>query len=89
MGGDTHDLKYYIELAKEGGPKRPIHHFVKGGGGAYLSLGSALKPRDDMAEIVWAHYPSAEPFIEKIENNNRWLKRPFWIWTKSVFGFRF
>jgi len=89
MGGDTHDLEYYVEPATPGGPKKPMHHFVNGGGGAYLSLGAALRPREEMAEKVWAHYPSAEPFIEKIEKNNGPLKRPFWIWTKKYHGYPF
>jgi hypothetical protein len=40
--GDTHDLEYYEEsLSGNGGPTT-VHHWVNGGGGAYLSFGSAL-----------------------------------------------
>ena len=39
MGGDTHAFEYY---RAEGPDRPPIHHFVNGGGGAYLSIGGAL-----------------------------------------------
>jgi len=38
MAGDTHDFEYYLESS---GP-RAMHHFVNGGGGAYLSIDTAL-----------------------------------------------
>ena len=38
MAGDTHDLEYYAERRGAGS----VHHFVNGGGGAYLSFGTAL-----------------------------------------------
>ena len=34
MGGDTHDLEYYAERRGAGS----VHHFVNGGGGAYLEF---------------------------------------------------
>ena len=41
MAGDTHDLEYYAE---PGGAGRPAtHHFVNGGGGAYLSFGTRAR----------------------------------------------
>ena len=40
MAGDTHDFEYYAEPARAGKPA--VHYFVNGGGGAYLSLGTAL-----------------------------------------------
>jgi len=66
-----------------------MHHFVNGGGGAYLSLGAALKPSNEMPEKVWAHYPAAAPIIDKIEKNTGVLKRPAWIWTKKYNGWPF
>jgi len=38
MAGDTHAFEHYLPDA----PGTPIHHFVNGGGGAYLSIGGAL-----------------------------------------------
>jgi hypothetical protein len=43
MAGDTHDLEYYIERVPGPSGERVMHHFVNGGGGAYLSLGTARK----------------------------------------------
>ena len=40
MAGDTHDLEYYAERRRLRSP--PSTHFVNGGGGAYLSFGTAL-----------------------------------------------
>ena len=40
MAGDTHDLEYYAEPASGTAPA--VHHFVNGGGGAYLSFGVRL-----------------------------------------------
>ena len=39
MGGDTHAFEYY---RAESPDRSPIHYFVNGGGGAYLSIGGAL-----------------------------------------------
>ena len=58
MAGDTHDLEYYEEPVQgESGPFT-VHHWVNGGGGAYLSFGSALAwpAKPDIAN--WAHYPN-------------------------------
>jgi len=89
MAGDTHDLEYYLEPLKGKDTGRVMHHFVNGGGGAYLSLGAALKPHDQMPEKIWAHYPAKVPIVDKIETNNNWLKRPAWIWTKKYNGWPF
>ena len=40
MAGDTHDLEYYSEPG--GTAASTVHYFVNGGGGAYLSFGTAL-----------------------------------------------
>jgi hypothetical protein len=57
MAGDTHDFEYYREsLGGNGG--RVMHRFVNGGGGAYLSIGTALdfqaSPRPGLG-ILSAH----------------------------------
>jgi hypothetical protein len=41
MAGDTHDLEYYSEPG--GTSATTVHYFVNGGGGAYLSFGTALQ----------------------------------------------
>jgi hypothetical protein len=89
MAGDTHDLEYYQEPVSDTDSSKVIHHFVNGGGGAYLSLGAALKAPGEMPEKVWAHYPAREPLVQKIESQNNWVKKPFWKWTKLYNGWPF
>ncbi|MCU0335232.1 MAG: metallophosphoesterase [Chitinophagaceae bacterium] len=91
MAGDTHDLEYYQEPLTDSatGTRHQIQHFVNGGGGAYLSIGAALRPRTQMPQPVWAHYPATAPLVQKIERHNSWLKRPAWQWTKHFNGWPF
>jgi uncharacterized membrane protein HdeD (DUF308 family) len=78
MGGDTHDFEYYREPL--GG--RAVHHFVNGGGGAYLSIGTALDwPAKNPVEDA-AHYPRADAVIEKLDRETPTWKRPLWWWVK-------
>jgi uncharacterized membrane protein HdeD (DUF308 family) len=79
MAGDTHDLEYYAEPAHEGRPA--VHHFVNGGGGAYLSMGSALQWPPDPPVAEWALYPSREAIVRKVDRLTPAWKRPFWWWT--------
>ena len=89
MGGDTHDLEYYVERGFGNDPNSVMYHFVNGGGGAYLSIGAALRPADEMPEKEWAHYPARASLVKKIEDNNNILKEPAWYWTKNLGGWPF
>lgn len=80
MAGDTHDLEYYVE--KRDDSREPMHHFVNGGGGAYLSFGTALAWPPRPATADWAFYPSKEQVVAKIEATTPTWKRPAWWWTK-------
>ncbi|HET7220690.1 MAG TPA: metallophosphoesterase [Vicinamibacterales bacterium] len=79
MAGDTHDLEYYREPGAGGAPD--IHHFVNGGGGAYLSFGTALDWPASVPVAEWAHYPDRDAVTEKIQSMTPWWKRPAWWWT--------
>ena len=80
MAGDTHDLEYYAEKSANG---RTVHHWVNGGGGAYLSFGAALSwPKPEVADD-WAFYPGREAVVQKIERLTPWWKRPAWWWTRD------
>jgi 3',5'-cyclic AMP phosphodiesterase CpdA/uncharacterized membrane protein HdeD (DUF308 family) len=86
MAGDTHDLEYY----REGfGKNETMHHFVNGGGGAYLSIGTAMAPAGHMPTKEYAFYPSHDPLVQKIEENTKWYKRPAWWWTTALNGWPF
>ena len=87
MAGDTHDLEYYTDATAAGAPG--VHYFVNGGGGAYLSFGTALAwpPRAPTAD--WAHYPNVAAVTAKIEAFTPWWKRPAWWWTHRLGGWPF
>ena len=76
MAGDTHDFEYYWEAS---GP-RGMHHFVNGGGGAYLSIGTALNFPDQPAATPWAFYPRTDQLRAKMNNEMPLWKQPFWYW---------
>jgi len=81
MAGDTHDFEYYRErLAGDGG--RVMHHFVNGGGGAYLSIGTALDFPSAPAVGDWAFYPRTDRLRAKMDAEMPMWKQPFWYWIK-------
>ncbi len=82
MAGDTHDLEHYVERYRAGGEERVMHHLVNGGGGAYLSSGTALAWPSEPAVGEWAFYPSRAELVAKIDFHTPLWKWPFWIWTK-------
>ena len=83
MAGDTHDLEYYQEPLRGTSDSFTMHHWVNGGGGAYLSFGSALAwpAQPDLSH--WAYYPNQQDVVEKIRTNTPWWKWPAWVWTRS------
>jgi hypothetical protein len=79
MAGDTHDLEYYVEPP---GPSTPaLHYFVNGGGGAYLSLGTALEWPETPVTAEWAFYPTRDNVVRKIDLQTPGWKRPAWWWV--------
>ena len=87
MAGDTHDLEYYAE--RRAGSPMVMHHFVNGGGGAYLSFGTALAWPDQPATAEWAFYPNTADVVAKIEATTPRWKWPAWWWTKRLGGWPF
>ena len=81
MAGDTHDLEYYLEPPKNSKPA--AHYFVNGGGGAYLSLGTALDWPSRPPTEQWAFYPSIADVHAKTELLTPRWKRPAWWWAKE------
>jgi len=86
MAGDTHDFEYYAEPASlprggKGGRDGLVHHFVNGGGGAYLSFGTALQWPAAAATAEWAYYPNRQAVTDKIVARTPAWKRPAWWWT--------
>jgi 3',5'-cyclic AMP phosphodiesterase CpdA len=88
MAGDTHDLEYYKEMPQNN-DGHTMHHFVNGGGGAYLSMGAAMAPVDSRPTKDWAIYPSRGPLIHKIDSLTPKWKYPAWVWLKKYNGYPF
>jgi hypothetical protein len=88
MAGDTHDLEYYLEPSSGKGTSA-THHFVNGGGGAYLSIGAAMADPTSMPTKEYAFYPTRPQLENKIEQHTRWYKYPAWWWTKKLDGWPF
>ena len=83
MAGDTHDLELYLERYRADGKDRVMHHVVNGGGGAYLSSGTALAWPASPAVPQWAFHPSTAALTQKIDFLTPRWKWPFWVWTKQ------
>jgi hypothetical protein len=81
MAGDTHDFEYYREnIGGEGA--HAMHHVVTGGGGAYLSIGTALDFPKEPPVADWAFYPNTSSLRAKMEAETPLWKQPFWYWIK-------
>ena len=61
---------------------RVMHHFVNGGGGAYLSIGTALDFPKEPAVADWAFYPRTDHLRGKMDAEMPLWKQPFWYWIK-------
>jgi hypothetical protein len=83
MAGDTHDFEYYRENITGNGPARVMHHFVNGGGGAYLSIGTALDFPDQPAAVDWSFYPRTDHLRAKMDAEMPLWKQPFWYWITA------
>jgi hypothetical protein len=57
-------------------------HFVNGGGGAYLSIGTALDFPKEPAAADWAFYPRTDQLRAKMDAEMPLWKQPFWYWIK-------
>jgi uncharacterized membrane protein HdeD (DUF308 family) len=82
MAGDTHDFEYYKERIGGGENGRVMHHFVNGGGGAYLSIGTALDFPAQPPVTDWAYYPRTDRLRAKMGAEMPLWKQPFWQWIK-------
>ncbi|MCI0682046.1 MAG: metallophosphoesterase [Gemmataceae bacterium] len=92
MAGDTHDFEYYKELYEQdghakdvrgtAGQERSMYHFVNGGGGAYLSIGTALDWPNEPPVGECGFYPRADALIASLDANTPLWKRPLWTWVK-------
>jgi len=80
MAGDTHAFEHYLPASKN--TRSPIHHFVNGGGGAYLSIGGALDWPQKPATTSWEFYPPPDAVRNKLDAETPTWKQPLWQWVK-------
>jgi uncharacterized membrane protein HdeD (DUF308 family) len=86
MAGDTHDFEYYRESRAGPTGQSTMHHLVNGGGGAYLSIGTALDWPVDAPVDDWAFYPSTAAVYDKLQRETPNWKRPLWWWLNAAGG---
>jgi uncharacterized membrane protein HdeD (DUF308 family) len=84
MAGDTHFLEHYREPYRAGDRDKTMYHFVNGGGGAYLSIGTALDWPKHPALADSAFYPRTDAIIHKLDRQTPAWKRPLWFWVKHL-----
>jgi hypothetical protein len=81
MAGDTHDFEHY----RDG----DMLHFVNGGGGAYLSVGTSVAFPDDPDVPDYAFYPRTDEVNAKLDRETPFWKYPFLLWMRALGGYPF
>lgn len=89
MAGDMHLFEHYRELYEAGGKKKTMHHFVNGGGGAYICVGVPFDWPKKPATQDWTYYPSKDAVIAKLDAQTPFWKMPLWLWVKHLSGWPF
>jgi hypothetical protein len=89
MAGDTHYFEHYKESYKADGKEHTMHHFVNGGGGAYMVVGLPFDwPRHpDLPD--WTYFPRKDAVINKLDAQTPFWKMPLWLWVKHFSGWPF
>lgn len=86
MAGDTHYFEHYQERYEVDGASRTMHHFVNGGGGAYMSIGTPLDWPKEPAVADCAFFPRRDFVIDKLDRETPAWKWPLWQWAKRLRG---
>lgn len=87
MAGDTHDFEFYREKYVVNGQEKQMLNFVNGGGGAYLSVGTALDFPAQPETADYAFYPRQDQLYAKIRNELPLWKTPFLKWMDWFGGY--
>ena len=89
MAGDTHDFEFYRGKYVAGDREKEMMHFVNGGGGAYLSIGTSVGFPENPAIQDYAFYPRTDELTDKINRETPRWKMPFYWWMKWLGGYPF
>jgi uncharacterized membrane protein HdeD (DUF308 family) len=82
MAGDTHYFECYREPYEAAGAMHTMYHFVNGGGGAYMSIGTPLDWPRQPAVADCGFYPRKDLLIDKLDHETPAWKSPLWFWAK-------
>ncbi|MEO6334745.1 MAG: DUF308 domain-containing protein [Pyrinomonadaceae bacterium] len=82
LAGDTHDFEFYKEA-------NGMLNFVDGGGGAYLSIGTALAYPETPDTPDYAYYPPTDQLRKKLGDETPVWKVPFYYWLEWFGGYPF
>ncbi len=89
MAGDTHDFEFYKQGYDTNEGSREMLHFVNGGGGAYLSIGTSVAFPDDPDLTDFGFYPSTRDMNAKLDRETPYWKQPFLQWMRLFGGYPF
>jgi len=89
MAGDTHDFEFYKEKYSTESAQKEMLHFVDGGGGAYLSIGTSLAFPEHPVAPDYAFYPRTDELTAKIRRESPYWKLPFLVWLRALGGYPF
>ncbi len=89
MAGDMHYFEHYQETYTAEGTTHTMHHFVNGGGGAYLVVGLPFDWPRALELPVWTYYPRKDAVIDKLDAQTPLWKMPLWLWVKHLSGWPF
>ena len=89
MAGDTHDFEFYKQRYDSSEGPQEMLHFVDGGGGAYLSVGTSVAFPDDPDVPDYAFYPSTKDVNAKLDRETPYWKLPFLQWMRWFGGYPF
>jgi uncharacterized membrane protein HdeD (DUF308 family) len=89
MAGDMHDFEHYQETYQAAGKTRTMHHFVNGGGGAYIVVGLPFDWPQTPDASPWTYFPSRDAVITKLDAQTPVWKMPLWLWVKHFSAWPF
>jgi uncharacterized membrane protein HdeD (DUF308 family) len=82
MAGDTHYFEHYRDTYPTPDGTHTALHFVNGGGGAYMSIGTPLDWPDAPSVPDATYFPSKKTVYAKLDRELPRWKWPLWYWTK-------
>jgi hypothetical protein len=89
MAGDMHYFEHYQETYGAKSKTQTMHHFVNGGGGAYICVGIPFDwPREPDLPL-WTYFPRKDAVIAKLDAQTPAWKQPLWLWMKHFAAWPF